>query len=214
MSVRKLILCGLAAWASLLTPASSATAVIKVGNQALIREVSIEHGVLRTVALNNHLTGERLALPAAEEFSLTCSVAGAPPVTLTSADLEMVGSKLSTTNHVQELRVKLKKQGAPLAVEVRYWARENEAWMRKELCITATSDVVIDRIDVEQLAVSDAYQPYRANQLTATGSGPFAVSSPVPGSLRGVNGTCSCGDTITIRLEPQEVRLLDFSRKK
>ena len=171
MNIRNILLWGLVVLGPSLTIAASAPASIKVGNEAVTREISVGHGTLRTVALDNLLNGKRMAVPVAEEFSLTCTVTGAAPATFVSTNFDVVDSKLSSTGGIQELRVRLKKEGLPVAVEVRYWAKKNEAWMRKELCLTATRDVVIERIEVERLAVSDAYQPYQANQLTATGGG-------------------------------------------
>lgn len=153
---------------TVLTPVADA-APLEIGNRAMLREISIEQGLLKTIGLRNLLSGRSLADPQGEEFSLTCSTRTADPVRLTAADFEATSSGIFTVNGSQELRVTLSKAGLPVSLEIGYRAKPDEAWMRKDLKITANQDVVIHRIEVERLAVDEAYQPYRANQLTATG---------------------------------------------
>jgi len=43
------------------------------------------------------------------------------------------------------------------------------------------------------------------------GSGPFHVSSPLDGAVRGLPESCKCGDTLTFELQPREVRVINFS---
>ncbi len=44
------------------------------------------------------------------------------------------------------------------------------------------------------------------------GTGPFHVSSPIDDSTRGMPATCELGDTLTIEMQPREIRVLNFSK--
>ena len=44
-------------------------------------------------------------------------------------------------------------------------------------------------------------------------SGPFQVASPLPGNLQGLEKSYRFGDTLSITLQPKEIRLIDFKRK-
>ena len=43
------------------------------------------------------------------------------------------------------------------------------------------------------------------------GSGPFRVSSPLDGDIRGLPSACAVGDTLTFELQPREIRVINFN---
>ena len=53
----------------------------------------------------------------------------------------------------------------------------------------------------------------RAAGLVAS-SGPFVVTSPLKNSLKGVQDSYKDGDTLTVTLQPKEIRLVEFHAKK
>lgn len=142
---------------------------VSVGNDRLTRTLAWDDGLLGTRSIANHDAKNRLEVAGGDEFALTIEVPGSPAkLRLTAEDFEVKGSRAGAENTT--LDVELAGKSAPLDLTVRYSAKPGEPWMRKQLLVTARQPLRIGKVEVEHLAVADAYAPYRADQFTARGA--------------------------------------------
>ena len=141
---------------------------VSVGNDLIARQVSWGSGRLTTRTIVNRLGQRQAEISGGDEFALTIRVEGtAADHRLTAADFDVKGSESGEGN--SSLVVRLSGKTAPMDVTVRYFAKAGEPWMRKQLLVTARQTMRIGKVEVEHLAVADAYAPYHADQLTARG---------------------------------------------
>ncbi|HXE42229.1 MAG TPA: hypothetical protein VN516_04310, partial [Candidatus Baltobacteraceae bacterium] len=141
-----------------------------VENNSLARTLSIADGKLRTVKILNKLSGATIALTNAAEFRLRLSQGTDKPetaVTLTSSDFQV----LETAPHKNGLTFTLTNSVQRLGVEVSYELATNDFFMRKRIAIVSGKAVTLERIDVEELEIADAYQPYTTREITSKAPG-------------------------------------------
>ncbi|MCL3779912.1 hypothetical protein EMN47_05855 [Prolixibacteraceae bacterium JC049] len=140
-----------------------------IANKYLSRTVSIADNKLHTIDFENKVANKKLEVKNSDEFRLRLSkgthVEGSAYV-LTSANFEVKSVLEATTNHVAFLLVEPKNN---LEVEVHYNLKANENYMHKSLKVKPSSNVTLERIDVECVEIADLYQPYQMKQITAQG---------------------------------------------
>lgn len=134
----------------------------------LRRQVLDSEGKLRTGKVLNHLGKLSAQVERGDEFAIELLSEG-ESTRYTATDFEVEGHELNSKDGISSVVVKLSSSKAPVDVLIKYWVTDNEAWMRKCLVVTAKEDVVIERVEIENLKVPGAYQPYQADQLLAKG---------------------------------------------
>ncbi|BDD11367.1 enterotoxin [Fulvitalea axinellae] len=139
----------------------------KLENDFLSRTITVKDGVLATTGLVNKLNGNaKLEPSASDEFALRLSQGTDKTGTdfiLTAKDFAFVSADQSDN----KLAVKLENKEHGLKVTVRYELDEGDKVMRKHLDIEASKPVTLERIDVESIALEDAFQPYKRNEMTS-----------------------------------------------
>jgi hypothetical protein len=140
-------------------------------NKFLGRVISTEGGVLRTVEIVNKRAGTSAKPTSETEFRLRLSQGTDKPntqFTLTAADFKVV----AVTSAKETLVVQL--ENTRLQVEVRYELAPCDFYLRKQLTITSTQLVTLERVDVEVFSLPDAFQPYTVRQITANAPGKWS----------------------------------------
>ena len=155
-------------------------------NTALARTFSTESGTLRTTGINNKLSGMNACPTSTPEFRLRLSQGTHRPetaYTLTSADFRITG----TEREKDTLVFTLTNAQHQLKVKVRYELIPGDFYMRKRLVITSGQRATLERIDVEALGFKDAYQPYKARDITANAPGKWSpgLGQPLYGTNSG-----------------------------
>lgn len=216
MSLRACI--GLAS-ALFVTTSLAASEEASVGNQSIARHVSWANNRLTTKSIRNQLDKSRLEISAGDEFALTVRLPGVKePQRFTAADFDVTESHLGSNNTT--FNVQLTGRNVPLDITVHYSARPKESWMRKRLVVTARQSVRVEKVEVEHLAMEEAYAPYRANQLTTQGNAQWRPPLGQPlytrtcGTWWGIefpaarnevhDGNLICGYLTSIDLKPGE----------
>ncbi len=140
-----------------------------VGNDLITRHMSWDAGRLITGEIANRVGQREAQVAGGDEFALTVRLNGAAnDLRLTAADFTVSGIQSAQAN--SSIDVRLSGKTALLDLTVRYFAKPGEPWMRKQLFVTARQPVQIRKVEVEHLAVADAYTPYHADQLTVRGA--------------------------------------------
>lgn len=151
-----------------LSPALCADDQASIGNDSITRELSWENGHLATKAMINRLGQSQADISGGDEFAITVRLAGSDQdVRLSAADFEVRGTKTSSDN--ASLDVQLTATKVPMDLVVRYTAQPGKPWMRKQLLITARQSMELRKVELEHLALAEAYAPYAGNQFTAQG---------------------------------------------
>ena len=135
-------------------------------NSSLGRTLSIDGGILRTIEIVNKRSGYTGKLINAPEFQLRLSQGTQHPetaITLTTADFKVVKS----SREEGSLVFNLENASHKVRVDVRYELVPGDFYIRKRLTITSAKPVTLERIDVESLNLSDAYQPFTNRSITA-----------------------------------------------
>lgn len=145
-----------------------------VENHSFARTFSIADGSLRTAKIVNKLSGATILLTNEPEFRLRFSQGTDRPetaVTLTSSDFQVVkvAPYESGTHHGWTFA--LTNGAQQLGVEVSYESAPDDFFMRKRLVIASGRAVTLERIDVDDLNIKDAYQPYTTREITANAPG-------------------------------------------
>ena len=146
---------------------------VKLENRFMKRELAVDGGVLVTRSIENKLAGKTLVPCGGSEFRLRISGGTDTPdtdVVLTAADFKV--ERLRQTKEGAVARLINAKHG--LVVEVRYSLALNERYARKQLVLTASKPLTLERIDVEALAFKDAHQPYTLKKITARAGGQWS----------------------------------------
>lgn len=147
-----------------------------VGNSLVTRQLSWKDGHLATKGLVNRLDSAEAAVSDGDEFSLTIRVADSDQdIRLKSTDFQVRETSLSA-DHLT-LNVQLAGDTAPVDLVVRYTAKPDQAWMHKQLLVTARKTLQLRKIEIEHLSAVDAYKPYRSDQMTS--QGPAAWRPPL-----------------------------------
>lgn len=147
-------------------------------NKFLGRVLSTEGGVLKTVEVINKRTHARMTPTEAPEFRLRISQGTHRPdtaFTLTASDFKVV----KATKNAQVLAFSLENTANNLKVELKYELLPEDFYLRKKMTITSGKDRVLERIDVEALTFSDAYQPYKKREIYASGTWKIGLGQPL-----------------------------------
>lgn len=212
---------GLAGVISLLLGSASVFAAERasIGNAHVARTVSWDSGRLTTGAIANRLGQSEATVTGGDEFALTVREEGS------TADRRLTAADFTVSGHQSDpgsasLDIRLSGKTAPLDLVVRYVAKPGEPWMRKQLLVTTRQPLRIVKVEVEHLAVAEAYAPYQANQFTASGRAQWRppLGQPVytrtSGTWWGIefpaarnevkDGAMVCGYLTTVDLKPGE----------
>lgn len=150
---------------------TAAATNLTIGNQFITRELSLAEGKLKTVKISNALAKQIITPTSCEEFTIAYRTdSGNASHRVTSNDFQITNSETLNSTTGQQLTVHLTSKSTPFTVAIHYTAATGEPWMRKQLTITAKKPIIIEKAEVENLTIADAYSPYNANQLTAQGS--------------------------------------------
>ncbi len=161
-----------------------------LANRFLSRTLSTEGGTLRTVEIANKLSGVTTTPGPSPEFRLRFSQGTDRPetqFTLAAADLQV--TKVAASDGV--LSVALTNAARGIGVGVRYELAPDDVFLRKRLTVTSASPVTLERIDVEALALPDAFQPYTTRDITASAAGRWSPGLGQP--LYATNGATFWG---------------------
>ena len=167
MKIRLALFTGVLAWFSSHT-AESKDFVVE--NDAMARTLSVIEGKLQTTKIANHRAGTTVTLTNAMEFRLRLSDGTDKPgtaVTLTSSDFDVVTVATNSTGYTFTLTNVFRQLG----VTIQYNLAANDFFARKRITIVTAKPVTLERIDVEALALPDAYQPYTTREITANAPG-------------------------------------------
>lgn len=140
-----------------------------IGNEHMSRLVSWGNGCLTSRTIANRQGKSQADVAGGDEFAITIRLEGSSAdLRLAASDFEVTGSESGAGSC--SLDVRLSGKTAPFDVTVRYFAKMGEPWMRKQLLLNARQPIQIRKVEVEHLAVADAFAPYQADQLTAQGA--------------------------------------------
>lgn len=137
-----------------------------IGNEYFSRDLSWEGDRLVTKTLTNHLIERNVEFAGGDEFSVTVRRQG-KDLRLTPGAFEVRSTTLAPDG--MSFDVQLAATDAPMDVVVRYTTRPGQPWMNKQLQITALDTLQIIKVEVEHLTTSEAYAPYRSDQMTSQG---------------------------------------------
>lgn len=143
-------------------------------NNSLARTLSITGGKLQTVQIINKLSGATIVLTNAPEFRLRLSQGTDKPetqITLTSSDFQVVAVAPYENGKQHGFAFTLTNSVKQLGAKVFYELSPDEFFMRKRLVIASAKAITLERIDVDDLKIADAYQPYTTREITANASG-------------------------------------------
>lgn len=202
-------------WAAPLSAAENAS----VGNDQISRQIDWSSGQVLTRSIANHRGQTEVSVTGGDEFAVTIRLAGASTdLRLTAADFKT--PKVNAAADGASLEFQLAGKSAPVDVALRYFAQLGEPWMRKQVRVTARQHLQVRKVEVEHLAVADAYAPYRADQFTAQGAAQWRPPLGQPlytrdsGTWWGVEfpaarnevqaGRLICGYLTAVDLEPGE----------
>lgn len=158
-----------------------------IENSALRRTLTTEGGILRTVEIENKRTKTVTPLSPAPEFRLRFSEGTHRPetaFTLTSADFELAMIKRSPRKDSEPLFFIMRNEKHGITVELDFALDATHPFLHKQLTITSEKPLTLERIDVDALALPDAYQPYTLREITAQAPGHWSpgLGQPLYGS--------------------------------
>lgn len=149
---------------------------VSIGNDYLTREISWEKGHLVTKSLTNHLGATQVAIAAEDEFALTVRLGDSDQdVRLSTGDFAVQSKTLAADKMSVEFQ--LAGTTAPVDLTIRYTTKSGQPWMTKQLSIRPRQPLQIRKVEVESLSSTEAYAPYRADQMTS--KGPSAWRPPL-----------------------------------
>lgn len=154
----------LSTWCLLTAPAI-AEETVWIGGDAIQRQLDVE-GQLQTTFLRNRLSGKNAKIENPEEFAITVQIEGKESEQRFTTRDFTVGEVKSSDD---SLSVSLSSDSAPFDLVVRYQSTKGEPWIRKQLQLVARKPLTVRGAEVENLPITDAYEPYEADQLTAQG---------------------------------------------
>ena len=139
-------------------------------NTFLRRSFTADEGVFRTTEIVNKRTGSTVRCGESAEFALRLSQGTHRPetaYTLTAQDFRVA----STVHSAGELTATLEHSARGITVTLVYTAAPGQPVLRKRLTVTSREPLVLERVDVEVLALPDAVQPYTERAITANAPG-------------------------------------------
>lgn len=154
----------------------------EIGNEFITRSFTVEHGLLQTHEIVNHIAGIKVIPVTSPEFSLRLSKNTGTEGTdriVTVADFKVVDAKKETKGGVTELTFLLKNEKENLKVSLIYSQKATEPYLRKKLIISAEDPICVERIDVDTLTLDDVYQPYKLKLITTKGKWKPGLGQPL-----------------------------------
>ncbi len=140
-----------------------------ISNPHISRTIKVEGGKLYTTAIDNKRLSKTLTPQDKMEFKLRLSQG----THLEDTDVELSSEDFTFVKVLKEdksaLGFLLENKTHQLQVEVYYTLSGDDFYTRKHLTITAAEDLTLERVDIETVALSDIYQPYQIQQITAQG---------------------------------------------
>ena len=146
--------------------------IFKLENRFLSRQLSVKDGQLRTVLIENKLIGTKLYPLQCNEFALRLSD-GTDKI---GTD-RLVNTEDFRVENVQDLSDNREKRHSyqfvlynskeDMKIILHYELKEEESYCRKFLQIIPNKEVTIEQVDVESIALEDAFQNYTIKNITA-----------------------------------------------
>lgn len=167
----------------LLAGTASAAEPVVIENECIRRSFTIENGTLQTTGITNRLAGTTITPAPAPEFQLRLSHGTGqtePDTILSSADFQVTDHHRLGDDRVQILAFDLASLDPGLKLTVSYSLASDEPFLRKSITITSDLPWILERIDVEALGISDAYQPYTKDSITAHAPGNWSPNLGQP----------------------------------
>ncbi len=156
---------------------------ITIQNKYLARNFKIEKGILKTVSIENKRAGTKAIPLSGCEFSLKISEGtekNGTDLTLTSDDFTCEGfEKYNLSADGQGVAFKLQNKENGLKVSMHVEIKPNEFYLRKYLKITSDKTVALERIDIENIAFEDAFQPYKLKCIYTKGKWSPGLGQPL-----------------------------------
>lgn len=184
-----------------------------VKGSSVSRELELSDSKLHTTRIINHLDGKELKAGKSFEFVLHMQ----DGTTLTSDDFSVSATSQSNPG---ELKVNLQNSSADLQAELNYTYSSSDKVIRKTLSLTSKKGLSLDKVELEHMALTQAYQPYTINQTTAKGASQWrpGIGQPLytkesgsfwgvefPASLNNVaDGNLSCAHYVSTAIKPSE----------
>ena len=140
-----------------------------LSNDFISRTIVLKKGKLYTSQLQNKRIGAIVQTDDLSDFQIRISQGTdkqGTDVVLNSDAFDYVKTLIQTNT---ELAFLLRNVKHGIFVTVHYTLESSDTYTRKYLEITADNDVVLERIDVEKMAIKDITQPYTIKQITAQG---------------------------------------------
>ncbi|MDO5977382.1 alpha-galactosidase [Flavivirga spongiicola] len=137
-----------------------------IENEFLSRTMSLENGKLYTKCIYNKIADKKLIPENKKEFKLRISKGThkeGTSVELTSNDFKYV-KVTKDESHIKGFLLENKEY--QLQVEVTYELKNTAFYIHKFLEIKSENTITLERVDVEELEVQDAFQPYKLKQIT------------------------------------------------
>ena len=151
-----------------------------IENQHLGRSFVIQDNSLRTTLINNKIAHKQIKPLASPEFGLRISQGTETEGTdqyIDSRDFKVVDTLQEMKDDVQLLTFKL--QHDILSVELVYSQKKDDAFLHKQLKITALKPICIERIDIDSLKLQDIYQAYTIKKIYAQGVWKTGLGQPL-----------------------------------
>lgn len=152
-------------------------------NASLLRAFSTADGRLRTSRIMNKLSGVPVSIPPGPEFRLRISRGTHredTDVVLTTDDFTVTATRAFERDGRHGLSFTLAQAEHPLTMEVRYTLHPDESVVRKTLHLRSEHPLTLERIDVEAHHLTDAYQPYTKDAITAHAPGNWSPNIGQP----------------------------------
>lgn len=144
----------------------------KLENRYLSRQLSVEDGKLRTQGFENKLTKVPILPLLCNEFALRLSdgtdkVGTDRLVNTEDFQVKKIQKKPMTADRISGYKFVLYNDKEDMNVILHYELKEDEPYCRKYLQIIPGREVTIEQVDVESIAIEDAYQNYTIKNITS-----------------------------------------------
>lgn len=146
--------------------------IFKLENRFLSRQLSIEDGKLRTLFIENKLVGVKLSPLSCNEFALRLSdgtdkIGTDRLVNTEDFRVEKVQNSSNDKEKKQSYQFVLYNSKEDMKIVLYYELKEEEPYCRKFIQIIPNKEVTIEQVDVESIALEDAFQNYTIKSITA-----------------------------------------------
>ncbi|WPJ95371.1 hypothetical protein SH580_18275 [Coraliomargarita algicola] len=155
-----------------------------LSNEYIGREFSLADNHLKTSQILNHRSGQVIQPTSCDEFQLRISegthTTGTDQI-LTTSDFICLDVQSEDEAGQKSLEFLLKNEAHGLNLKVRYELSQDDFFMRKQIKIISERAITLERIDVEAISTSDAYQPYTMREITTSKSRELKMRGWRPG---------------------------------